>query len=151
MRPPIARDSIQDLGPVVAADEHRPHATWTDRLVMFLRVVAGVSMMKGLYHWAAVCGFIGAADGGFFGHTPQWQTATVFFAVIDLVAAVGLWLAAPWGAVVWLTSAVSMVVIALFFQQVFGQQYQNVVVALEGVAIGGYLLLAIQAAREHPQ
>ncbi|HYW61452.1 MAG TPA: DUF6163 family protein [Xanthobacteraceae bacterium] len=148
MRPPVARE---ELGPVVADDEQRPRATWTDRLVMFLRVVAGVSIVKGLYHWAAVCGFIGAADGGFFGHTPQWQTATVFFAVIDLVAAVGLWLAAPWGAVVWLTSAVSMVVIALFFQQVFGQQYQNIVVALEGAAIGAYLLLAIQAAREHPQ
>jgi len=148
MRPPVARE---ELAPVVADDEQRPRATWTDRLVMFLRVVAGVSIVKGLYHWAAVCGFIGAADGGFFGHTPQWQTATVFFAVIDLVAAVGLWLAAPWGAVVWLTSAVSMVVIALFFQQVFGQQYQNIVVALEGAAIGAYLLLAIQAAREHPQ
>jgi len=148
MRPPVARE---ELAPVVADDEQRPRATWTDRLVMFLRVVAGVSIVKGLYHWAAVCGFIGATDGGFFGHTPQWQTATVFFAVIDLVAAVGLWLAAPWGAVVWLTSAVSMVVIALFFQQVFGQQYQNIVVALEGAAIGAYLLLAIQAAREHPQ
>ena len=148
MRPPVARE---ELAPVVADDEQRPRATWTDRLVMFLRVVAGVSIVKGLYHWASVCGFIGATDGGFFGHTPQWQTATVFFAVIDLVAAVGLWLAAPWGAVVWLTSAVSMVVIALFFQQVFGQQYQNIVVALEGAAIGAYLLLAIQAAREHPQ
>jgi hypothetical protein len=147
----ITGEPIEELGPVIADEEQRPHATWTDRLVLFLRVIACISMLKGLYHWAAVCGFIGAADGGFFGHTSQWQTATVFFAVIDLVAAVGLWLAAPWGAVVWLTSAVSMVVIELFFQQVFGQQHQNLVVALEGMAIAAYLLLAIQAAREHPQ
>jgi uncharacterized protein DUF6163 len=147
----ITGDPIEELAPVLADEERRPRATWTDRLVWFLRLVACVSMFKGLYHWAAVCGFIGAADVGFFGHTSQWQTATVFFAVIDLVAAVGLWLAAPWGAVVWLTSAVSMVVIELFFQQVFGQQNQIVVVALEGVAIAAYLLLAIQAAREHPQ
>ena len=39
-----------------------------------------------------------------------WQTATVYFAVIELVAAVGLWLATPWGAVVWLTTVVSMAV-----------------------------------------
>jgi hypothetical protein len=44
-----------------------------------------------------------------------------------------------------------MVVIELFFQQVFGQQYQAIVVALEGVVIAAYLVLAIQAAREHPQ
>jgi hypothetical protein len=69
--------------------------------------------------------------------------------VIDLVAAVGLWLAAPWGAVVWLTAGVSMAVIAMFFQQVYGAQ--PVVVVLEGAMIAGYLFLAIQAAREHPQ
>ena len=44
-----------------------------------------------------------------------WQTATVFFAVIDLVAAVGLWLAAAWGAVVWLTACVSMAAVEVFF------------------------------------
>jgi hypothetical protein len=73
----------------------------------------------------------------------------VFFAVIDLVAAVGLWLAAPWGAVVWLTAAVSMVVVNVFFQQVYGQQ--TIVVMLEAGAIAVYLVLAIQAAREQPQ
>ena len=49
-----------------------------------------------------------------------WQTATVFFAVIDLVAAVGLWLAAAWGAVVWLTACVSMAAVEVFFPQVYG-------------------------------
>ena len=49
-----------------------------------------------------------------------WQAATIFFAVIDLVAAVGLWLAAAWGGVVWLTAAISMAAIELFFPQVFG-------------------------------
>ena len=149
MSEPITGDPIEELGPVLAEEEKRPASSWTDRLVLFLRVMAAVSMIKGLYHWAAVCGFVGAADGGFFGHTPQWQTATVFFAVIDLVAAVGLWLAAPWGAVVWLTSAVSTAVIDVFFNQVYGPQ--NLVVGLEAAAIAAYLLLAIQAAREHPQ
>jgi len=111
--------------------------------------MAGVSMLKGLYHWAAVCGFIGGSDDGFLAHGTQWQTATVFFAVIDLVAAVGLWLAAPWGAVVWLTAAVSMAVVDVFFQQVYGQQ--TVIVMLEAAAIAIYLVLAIQAAREQPQ
>jgi hypothetical protein len=146
---PVASDPIDELAAVTADTEGRPVGGWTERLVLFLRVMAGVSMLKGLYHWAAVCGFIGESDGGFLGHGPQWQTATVFFAVIDLVAAVGLWLAAPWGAVVWLTAAVSMAVIDVFFQQVYGQQ--TIIVVLEAVVIVAYLFLAIQAAREHPQ
>jgi hypothetical protein len=149
MADPITGGPVEDLGPVIAEGEQRPAGSWTDRLVLFLRVMAGVSMLKGLYHWAAVCGFVGATDGGFFGQTPQWQTATVFFAVIDLVAAVGLWLAAPWGAVVWLTSAVSTAVIDVFFQKIYGAQ--NLVVAFEAIAVAAYLFLAIQAAREHPQ
>jgi len=146
---PITREPIDELAPVHADDERRSESAWTGRLVMFLRLMAAVSMLKGLYHWAGVCGFIGGPVGGFMGHGTQWQTATVFFAVIDLVAAVGLWLAAPWGAVVWLTAAVSMAVIDLFFQQVYGPQ--PIVVALEGLVIAAYLFLAIQAAREHPQ
>jgi len=149
MPDPITRNAPNELAPVLADEEQRSKRSWTDRLVLFLRVMAGVSMVKGLFHWAMVCGFIGADDGGFLGHTSQWQTATIFFAVIDPVAAVGLWLAAPWGAVVWLTSAVSMAVIVVFFQQIFGGQ--PIVVALEVGAIAAYLLLAIQAAREHPQ
>ena len=49
-----------------------------------------------------------------------WQTATIYFAVIELVAAVGLWLATPWGAVVWLTTVVSMAVIELMFPGIYG-------------------------------
>lgn len=149
MSAPVTRHPVEELAPVQADEERRPENAWTGRLVLFLRLMAAVSMLKGLYHWAAVCGFVGGRDGGFMGHGTQWQTATVFFAVIDLVAAVGLWLAAPWGAVVWLTAAVSMAVIDLFFQQVYGSQ--PVVVVLEGLVIAAYLFLAIQAAREHPQ
>src|SRR5262249_58037021 len=70
---------------------------WTRRLVLYLRIVAGLSLLKGLYHWVGIAG-IGAAPGtGFEANPLPWQAATVVFAVIDLVAAVGLWLAAPPG------------------------------------------------------
>jgi uncharacterized protein DUF6163 len=122
------------------------HAGWTERLVLFLRVMALGSILKGLYHWASVCGFIGEA-GGFVAHTQAWQATTVFFSVIDLVAAVGLWLAAPWGAVVWLTSTVTMIMIQLFFDQVYGTEIFVVGVGL--LAILGYLVLSLLAAREN--
>jgi len=60
---------------------------WTRRLVLFLRIVAGLSLVKGLYHWAGIAG-IGAPPGEAFDANPlPWQAATVFFAVIDLVHA----------------------------------------------------------------
>ena len=47
-------------------------------------------MLKGLYHWSRVCGIGVDATDVFEYHSIAWQAATVFFAVIDLVAAVGL-------------------------------------------------------------
>ena len=108
------------LEPVHAGKAANAAGSWAEYLVVFLRIMAAVSLTKGLYHWAQVCGIAAPADGGFEAHTVAWQTATVFFAVIDLVAAVGLWLAAAWGAVVWLTAVVSMAVVEVFFPQVYG-------------------------------
>jgi hypothetical protein len=136
------------LEPVQAGKTLSGAGTWTEYLVLFLRVMAGVSLLKGLYHWAQICG-IGASPGeGFETHTIAWQAATVFFAVLDLVAAVGLWLAAAWGAVVWLSSVVSMAVVEVFFPRVFGGSY--LIVLIEMALLGIYLWLAIVSARERP-
>jgi hypothetical protein len=121
---------------------------WTGRLVLYLRAVAVISMLKGIYHWAAVCGIIGE-EGGFEARSSSWQATTVFFAVIDLVAAVCLWLLAPWGAVVWLTSMVSMIVVHVFFDQVYGSDLAVIVGGM--LMIVGYLALSVLAAREHPR
>ena len=141
-------DPARTLEPVRAEVPEHSRSVWTDRLLLFLRVMAGFSMLKGLYHWAAVCGFGGPADG-FEVQPLPWQAGTVFFAVIDLVAAVGLWLAAAWGAVVWLTAAVSMAAVEVLFPQVFGGQMT--VVAVESALLCVYLMLAILSAREHPR
>jgi uncharacterized membrane protein (DUF2068 family) len=110
--------------------------------------MATISMLKGLYHWAQVCG-IGIGDNQAFEYRSiAWQTATVFFAVIDLVAAVGLWLAAAWGAVIWLTAVASMLAVEIFFPQVFGGGW--VTGALEGTLLALYLWLALKSAQEHP-
>ena len=147
MSDPYATDPARTLDPVHTAEQEVQEARWTRRLVGFLRVMSVLSMAKGLYHWAVVCGIAGPVDGFEYQPTP-WQTATVFFAVIDLVAAVGLWLAAAWGAVVWLTASVSMAAVEVFFPQVYGGRWP--VVVIEGALLFSYLFLAIQSAREHP-
>ena len=53
----------------VHTDETVSHAEWTAHLVLFLRVMAALSLLKGLYHWAQVCGIGAGADGGFEAHT----------------------------------------------------------------------------------
>ncbi len=147
-----SRDPSRDRPMSVAAISSRRAVSddnvWTRRLVLFLRVMAVASMIKGLYHWAEVTGFIGGEDEAFENQAMAWQTATVYFAVIELVAAVGLWLATPWGAVVWLTTVVSMAVIELMFPSIYGGSL--LIVAIEGVLLLGYLGLAWMSAQERP-
>ena len=93
-------------------------------------------------------GFIGGEEEAFENQTMAWQTATIYFAVIELVAAVGLWLAAAWGGVVWLTSAISMAAIELFFPLVYGGRVW--IALMEFIAIFAYIALALLAGRERP-
>jgi hypothetical protein len=152
MSDPTPRDASRDHAISVAAisseriesDEN----VWTRRLVLFLRVMAVVSMLTGLYHWAQVTGFIGTEDEAFEAQSTAWQSATIYFAVIELVSAVGLWLATPWGAVVWLTTVVSMAVIELMFPTIYGGNL--IVVGVQAAFLAAYLALAWMAARERP-
>ena len=128
--------------------DKRPKA-WTRRLVLFLRIMAAVSMAKGLYHWSLVLG-MGDGEGSTFEQASMpWQAATIFFAVIDLVAAVGLWLAAAWGGVVWLTASISMAAIVMFFPLVYGGWLW--IAIPEFIAIAIYIALALMAGRERPE
>src|SRR3954468_2846115 len=142
------RDNAMSVAAIASGRTETGDNLWTGRLVLFLRIMAVVSVAKGLYHWAQVTGFVGGEDDAFENQPMAWQTATVYFAVIELVAAVGLWLAPPWGAVVWLTTVVSMAVIELMFPAIYGGNLT--VVVLESVMLGAYLALAWMAARERP-
>src|SRR6202451_613137 len=147
MTDPISDDLAPSLEPVHAGEEEGRNDLWAGRLLVFLRGMAAISLLKGLYHWAIICGI--DASGAFESAEIPYQTATVFFAVIDLVAAVGLWLAAPWGAVVWLTAVISMAAVEALFPQIYGGRLWVIIVELMLLAI--YLSLALLSAREHAQ
>jgi Family of unknown function (DUF6163) len=117
----------QTLEPVQADEGETDGKQWSRRLVLFLRVMAGLSLLKGLYHWAVICGIGAPFPSGFDSYPTPYQVATVFFAIIDPVAAVGLWLAAPiFGGNMWL-------------------------VAIELLLLGAYLGLALMATREQAE
>jgi hypothetical protein len=135
-------------GALEAPKPDKRQTAWTRRLVLFLRIMACVSLLKGVYHWSLVLGIGDGAGSTFEEASMPWQAATIFFAVIDLVAAVGLWLAAAWGGVVWLTASISMAAIELFFPQVYGGRLW--IAIPEFIAIMIYIALALMAGRERP-
>jgi len=140
---------MSEIGALDAPKAAQRAGPWTRRLVLFLRTMAGLSMFKGMYHWALVLGIGDGAGSTFESASMPWQAATIFFAVIDLVAAVGLWLAAAWGGVVWLTATISMAAIELFFPQVFGGRIW--IALFEFIALFCYIGLALMAGRERPE
>lgn len=115
-------------------------------LVWFLRAVAVLWLAKGLMHWSVVIGLGEGRDTRFLEMSVLTQSITVFFAVFDLVAAVGLWMAAAWGGVIWLIAAMAHLLINIFMPYVFGRQisFVSVIVVLMLV----YLYLTFMAARE---
>jgi hypothetical protein len=70
-------------------------------LVWFMRALSVVWLAKGLLAWAVIIGAAGEAHA-FEKASLAQQSAQVFFAVVDLIAGVGLWMAAGWGGGVWL-------------------------------------------------
>jgi len=123
----------------------RAQLSWTDGLVWFMRMLAWVWVAKGLFNWGLVLGaFPGYGD---FTMLPQpLQGSIVFFAAADLLAAVGLWLAAPWGGVLWLLcAAIEAVSPALGAR---GAATGALGVALNALLVALYFLLSWRAGQE---
>lgn len=78
---------------------------WRRRLILYQRLAGGFMIFKGLTYWSSLLGF-GDGSASMFQQQPlDTQGATIFFAVIDLVAGVALWLGSTWGAMMWLVAA----------------------------------------------
>lgn len=116
-------------------------------LIAYVRVLALVYLVSGLRRWAIVLGPL-APEGDFFALAPEEMVAVGFFAVFELVAAVGLWLTASWGTVVWLIAAVTDVVLHTAFRDMFGMD--RTVIAFHSVTILVYAVLTFIYERTKP-
>jgi hypothetical protein len=111
----------------------------------YLRGVALILMVLGLRAWAVIVGMIDG-PGGAFEQMPQaWQIATMHMSVVDLVAAVGLWMHASWGRVVWIYAVLSEITIHTVFVGTFGSNL--VIVAIHTLALIGFIALLLLASR----
>jgi len=96
---------------------------WQSLSVAFLRLNAVVWLGTGLGHWGRIVGWLPVAGGGgFAGQTVEWQSTIVFYGVIDLVVAVGLWLATTWGVTVWLIAIACQVLTHGALAEIFGER-----------------------------
>lgn len=90
---------------------------WNFILVWFMRMLALMWIAKGLGYWAVILG-ADSAPTSFEARTTGFQATTIYFAIIDLVAAVGLWLTSTWGGVLWLLAVMSHLILTMFFPHI---------------------------------
>jgi fatty acid desaturase len=102
-------------GPVASPSLKNLSAWWRWRpaLVWYMRTLAWVWIAKGLFGWSIILGAYPPL-GDFTAMRTSMQGAIAAFACLDLLAAVGLWLAASWGGVLWLLCASVEAVLPLF-------------------------------------
>src|SRR2546421_8453872 len=82
-----ARDNAMSVAAIASERIEPDDNAWTRRLVLFLRIMAVVSIAKGLYHWAQVTGFIGGEGEAVGKQSMASQTAAVSFALVEPLAA----------------------------------------------------------------
>jgi uncharacterized membrane protein (DUF2068 family) len=76
------------------------------------------------------------------------RMVTVSFAVIDLVAAVGLWLTTSWGGVMWLFAVMSGLIAKLLVPS--GVVVETTEIVLSMLLVAAYLAISWLAARDPP-
>ena len=122
-----------------------PQTGWDVVLVWFMRLTALFWLAKAVATWA---GILDILPGGrpFESETLGRQSVIVYFAVIDAMAAVGLWLTSAWGGVVWLLAATSALTLAVLTPQLL--PIAPVYLAIQAGIIAFYFIFSFLAARE---
>jgi uncharacterized membrane protein len=84
--------------------------------------------------------------GHFETRSTGYQATVIYFALIDLIAAVGLWMASTWGGIMWLLAVMSHLILAAFFPGIVSSGILTISFFLSLVAV--YLGLAWLEAQE---
>lgn len=116
---------------------------WGQLLTLFMRIMALFWVAQGLMQWRVIL----EGDQPIFDVMPQAAAfSVIFFAVLDLVAAVGLWLATPWGGVLWLLIASAQIFVASSMPSFFAGGYW--LIGIDLVLIALYFTLTFEAGRD---
>lgn len=118
---------------------------WSFVLTWFMRVLAILWIMKGLSAWATILG-VWTPIGQFEARSTAYQATIIYFALIDLVAAVGLWMASSWGGIMWLLAVMSHLILAAFFPGIISSGILTMIFFLALVA--AYVAVSWLSAQE---
>jgi len=89
-------------------------------LNVYLRGVAAILLLLGLRQWLYIAGVFQDDGWSFETMSTQWRFVTIHLAVVDLVAAVGLWMRVAWGNVIWIYVALFEIAMHTVFADTFG-------------------------------
>lgn len=101
-------------------------------------------MVKGLIGWAVITGFTFGASFQSLGMDAK--IATVFFAVIDIVSGVALWLGSSWGATLWLIVAAAQISADIAFSEISGLTV--ILTLFEVMLVAGFVLIRFKVYEE---
>ncbi len=117
---------------------------WRQKLIYFQRIAGGFMMVKGLVGWAIICGLpLGTPFASMRVHAQAW---TIFFAVIDVVAGVALWLGSAWGATLWLIVVATQISADIVFTERAGVLVWLTI--LEVLLVAGFVFVRFKVFEE---
>ncbi len=90
---------------------------WGWVLVLFMRVIGVVWLARSLDHWLDI--LLPAESIFETATTDEIPALIVLFAIIDMIAGVGLWLASPWGGVLWIVAVTFEAVLTFILPALF--------------------------------
>ncbi|WEX07468.1 DUF6163 family protein [Chelativorans sp. AA-79] len=110
-------------------------------LELLQRGVALVCLVEGIAYWVRLLGFFEGAAWRFDLMPFYWQAAAVPLAVLFPFAAVGLWMLASWGPVVWFLCAAAEIGMYGFFPELYGRHH--LIIAFHAVVALCYAVLRL--------
>jgi hypothetical protein len=129
--------------------EVAPRTRAQSLLDLYVLALAVAMLGFGLWQWAVILGAAQGSAGPFEQMSPAWAAVTIHFAVVDPIAAVGLWLKVAGGRVLWVYAAVFETVLHTVFIGTFGANIP--VVAFHLTALAVFVVLTIAAGRSRPR
>jgi len=122
--------------------------SWRTAMTVYMRAVGLIWIFSGIAEWARIIGMLEVRGVWFWDLGMEMQVAVVYFAVLSLVAGVGLWLTVSWGTVLWILAAASQILCHTVFADVFGSGY--LVIGANVLSMLVFIGLVVMVEREDP-
>ena len=115
--------------------------------VWFQRIIAAYCLLFGVLYWIRLIGFYEGPLWRFDLMPVHWRVATAVLAVFYRFAAIGLWMLASWGPVIWFICAVAETVMYAGLPSLYGYRLSIVLSHLLVIAFYCFLRVLIRVQR----